>query len=114
MMERRSIPCLYAILTHKSQRSYTALLNWISLNAAATNCMEHTNLWKFIAKLNTCQKKEVYYLEIIRHGQSNAVHDRPKKAYQLKEDRLILITANYKRGVYDNKADFLQAVAETQ
>jgi len=30
MMERRSISCLYATFTHKSQRSYTALLNWLS------------------------------------------------------------------------------------
>ena len=38
-----------------------------------------------------------------------------KKAYQLKEEQLILIIANYcQRGVYDSKADFLQAVAETQ
>ncbi len=36
-----------------------------------------------------------------------------KKAYQLKENQLILIIANYQRGVYDSKADFLQAIAET-
>lgn len=75
---------------------------------------KHMNLWKFIAKLHTCQKKEEYYLDIIRHGQPNAVHERPKKAYQLKENQLILIIANYQRGVYDSKADFLQAIAETQ
>lgn len=75
---------------------------------------KHINLWKFIAKLHTCQKKEEYYLDIIRHGQPNAVHERPKKAYQLKENQLILIIANYQRGVYDSKADFLQAIAETQ
>ena len=59
------------------------------------------------------QKKEEYYLGIIRHCQPNAVQDRPKKAYQLKEEQLILIIANYQRGVYDSKADFLQAIAET-
>ena len=36
-----------------------------------------------------------------------------KKAYQLKEEQLILIIANYQRGVYDSKADFLQEIAET-
>ena len=32
---------------------------------------------------------------------------------RLKEEQLILIIANYQRGVYDSKADFLQAIAET-
>ena len=36
-----------------------------------------------------------------------------KKAYQLKEEQLILIIANYQRGVYDSKADFLQEIVET-
>ena len=43
----------------------------------------------------------------------NAVQYIPPKAYQLKEEQLILIIA-YQREVYDNKADFLQAIAETQ
>jgi len=58
-------------------------------------------------------KAELIEHQIIRHGQPNAVQDRPKKAYQLKEEQLILIIANYQRGVYDSKADFLQAIAET-
>ena len=38
---------------------------------------------------------------------TNAVQDRPKKSI------LILIIANYQRGVYGSKADFLQAIVET-
>jgi len=69
---------------------------------------KHMNLW-----LHTCHKKEEYYLGIIRHGHPNAVQCIPPKAYQLKEEQLILIIA-YQSEVYDSKADFLQAIAETQ
>ena len=69
---------------------------------------KHMNLW-----LHTCHKKEEYYLGIIRHGHPNAVQCIPPKVYQLKEEQLILIIA-YQSEVYDNKADFLQAIAETQ
>jgi hypothetical protein len=36
-----------------------------------------------------------------------------KIKHKLKEEQLILIIANYQRGVYDSKADFLQAIAQT-
>ena len=55
---------------------------------------KHMNLW-----LHTCHKKEEYYLGIIRHGHPNAVQCIPQKAYQLKEEQLILIIA-YQREVW--------------
>ena len=39
MYNRRSFPCLYAIMTHKTQQSYTAILQW--MNAKATELYPH-------------------------------------------------------------------------
>jgi len=52
MYSRRSFPCIYAIMTHKSQESYGALLAFMTNKATQLFHLKHPIKWPLLKRHN--------------------------------------------------------------